>query len=117
MERLSIRVYNIQISLLYSQNQFFLTPSNRSDVLVIDPKTDENACVQCTYFITVASVRPSMYSLMLALESTIPKLSDGHPVSDHVNWLQTNKYTFADSFGAGRDIRIKLTTISGDAVT
>ena len=87
-----------------------------SDVLVIDPKVDRKACVMCTYFITVASTKPCLYSIMVALESTIPTLHDGQPLSDHVSWLKMNIYAFADTFGSSRDIKVVLTTSRGDAV-
>ena len=86
------------------------------DVIDIDPKTDVDACVHCTYFITVLGSRGAMYTITVALESTLPKLADGQPVEDHVAFLGWNSYVFADSFGSSRDIKIVLTSTRGDAV-
>jgi hypothetical protein len=83
-------------------------------LIVIDPKKDSKACVHCRYYITVYGV--SVYSLLAALESTIPKLSDGGTLSDHVDFFKWNRYEYVDSYGGSRDIRLSFTVTSGYAV-
>lgn len=85
------------------------------DEIVIDPSLDKSACSYCRYYIAVYGSRESTYSLVITLESTIPSLKDGIPVSGHVALLDWSYYKFIISYGSNRDILASLTTIVGNA--
>jgi hypothetical protein len=86
-----------------------------SDVLSIDPRTDTTACSQCTYYIAIVGEAESTYRLTATTAYNVPVLTDGMPVNDHVGPLSWNYYTFYDTYGALRDLKITLTTTVGDA--
>jgi hypothetical protein len=86
-----------------------------SDVLDINPRTDSRACRSCTYYIAVVGVAETTYRLTATTTTNVPVLIDGMPINDRVGTLQWNYYNYFDVYGSSRDIKITLTTTSGDA--
>lgn len=96
-------------------NYTWLSYRYGSDTLIIDPSKDSSACTHCTYYIAVYGAYESTYSITVTTASTLPQLVDGRPLSDFVTMFGWNQYSFFDSYGSSRDIKIQLTSLTGDA--
>lgn len=85
-----------------------------SDTISIETNKDFTACVGCTYFISIYGFGDATYSLVAQTESTIGRIVDGVPISDHVDLFKWNYYTFTNHYGIGKDLKITSTPSSGD---
>jgi hypothetical protein len=86
-----------------------------SDVVLVNPSTDVKACIMCTYYISVLGASESSYTITVSLDSSIPQLVDGVPIQDHVSTFGVNQYIFSNSFGDSKDIKVLLSSSSGNA--
>eukprot|EP00981_Chlorochromonas_danica_P002257 scaffold437_cov168-Ochromonas_danica.AAC.74 len=85
------------------------------DVLTIDPSIDPMACYGCTYYITIAGLLESTYTLQAALLDTQTSVQDGRPLAGSVaagSWVY---YIFQHGYGNTRDLKLSLNSIQGNA--
>ena len=83
------------------------------DTIRIDTELDENACIGCTYYLSVYGYSDSEYSVSVTMESTIGRMLDGIPIQGAVSFLGTTRYTFKNTFGIGRDFKVRLNALTG----
>jgi hypothetical protein len=84
------------------------------DTISIDTELDPKACIGCVYYLSVFGYSDSEYTVSVSMESTIGRLLDGVPLHGSVPFLGSTKYTFKNSYGIGRDFKVRLNTFSGN---
>jgi hypothetical protein len=83
------------------------------DTISIDTERDSRACIGCTYYLSVYGYMDSEYSVSVSAESTIGRLLDGVPIRGAVNFLGYTKYTYKNTYGIGRDFKVRLNALTG----
>ena len=83
------------------------------DTISIDTELDAKACIGCTYYLSVFGYTDSEYSVSVSLESTIGRLVDGVPIQGAVGFLGKSKYTYKNTYGIGRDFKVRLNALTG----
>jgi len=83
------------------------------DTISVDTELDPKACLDCVYYLSVYGYTDSEYTVSVSTESTIGRLLDGVPLQGSVAFLGSTKYSFKNTYGIGRDFKVRLNVFSG----